>query len=288
MTMARLNGLISPASVTQRMFYPGDRAPGPDFDPSALPLEIRDGRALQARAASEAACFETHGFVLIGQRTAVRDRGSARPAQDPLARLYDAEIEAIVRDRLFPGRRIEVARRLEPLCRGGPDDAVYADWVHQDFGLTADDLARNLAGIVTPEAARIWQARYACKEVVGCVAISFWRTVGMRRPLRHMPLALCDPGSVEMADVIAATPATGGGTYHIGLRFNAGQLWYHYPGMRSDELLAFKLFECRKDDPAPERLRSVFHAAFDDPAMPADAERRRSCEHRLVVMLLAD
>lgn len=283
MTMARLNGLLSPASA-ERIFYPGDRAPGPGFDPSTRPLEIKDARALQASARSEAAFFEDHGFVLIGDRMAVREWD---PSAGAPARLYP-EIETIVRETLFPGRRVEVDQRLKPLCRGGSDDAVYADWVHQDFGLTADDFERNLAGIATPEAALRWRSRYRCDDVAGCVAISFWRTIGMHGPLRHMPLALCDPGSVEMADVIAATPAPEGGSYHIGLRFNAGQRWYHYPGMRSDELLAFKLFECRKDDPAPERLRSVFHSAFDDPAMPAGAERRQSCEHRAVVIVLAD
>ncbi|HST35508.1 MAG TPA: CmcJ/NvfI family oxidoreductase [Allosphingosinicella sp.] len=276
MTMARLNGLLSPASA-QKVFYPGDRAPGPGFDPSTLPLEIRDARTLQAGAASEATCFRDHGFVLLRQRSVARD-----------AEIDSAEIEALVRNRLFPGRRLEIAQWLKPVCRGGEEDAVYADWVHQDFGLSADDFARNLAGIVTPEAAGAWQARYACDDVAGCVAISFWGTVGMQGPLRHMPLALCDPGSVEMADVIAAAPASDGGSYHIALRFNDGQRWYHYPEMRGDELLAFKLFECSKDDPAPARLRSVFHAAFDDPATPPDAERRRSGEHRLAVMLLAD
>ncbi|HTU10874.1 MAG TPA: CmcJ/NvfI family oxidoreductase [Allosphingosinicella sp.] len=280
MIRARLKGLMSPVSVTARVFYPGDRAPGPDFDPAAAPIGIGDARALQAEAASEAAFFATRGFVLLDHRPSPDwgESEAARPA-----------IEAIVRERLFAGRRVEIARWLDPVHRGGGEDAVYADWVHQDFGLTADDFARNLAGIVDPEAARAWRERYDSADVTGCVAISFWRTLGLTQPLRHMPLALCDPGSVAMADVLPAAPAQAGdGNYHIALRFDAAQLWYHYPAMRSDELLAFKLFECRKDDPAPERLRSVFHTAFEDPAASADTERRRSCEHRLVVMLLAD
>jgi len=288
MIRARLNGIISPAFVTERIFYPGDRAPGPDFDPSTGLLEIRDAREAQALAASEAEFFRDHGFALIGHRTAVRDWDSAGKAKDEVARLYHPEVDAIIREILLPGRRIEIDQSLKLLCRGGADDAVYADWVHQDFGLTADDLSRNIGGIKTPESARRWRARYECSDVVGCVAISFWRTIGMSEPLRHMPLALCDPGSVAMDDVIAVAPAATGGSYHIGLRFDAAQAWYHYPRMRGDELLAFKLFECRKDDPAPERLRSVFHAAFDDPGMPAGAEPRRSCEHRVIVMVLAD
>jgi hypothetical protein len=283
-TFARLKGLISAIPPAQKIFRPGDLRPKPDFDPSAAALEISDARALQAGAPSEADLFEDHGFALLGHCTAVQRWESP----DELARVYHPEIDAVLREKLFPGRRVEIDQSLAPVYRGGAEHAVYADWVHQDFGLTAGDFALNLAGIMSPEAAERWQARYAQDDVASCVAISCWRTIGMRDPLRHMPIALCDPASVAMEDVIACTPAEGGGSYHIGLRFNPGQRWYHYPAMRADELLTFKLFECRKDDPAPERLRSVFHTAFEDPAMPADAERRYSCEHRVVVMVLRD
>ena len=109
----------------------------------------------------------------------------------------------------------------------------------------------------------------------------------MREPLRHLPMALCDPGTVAMDDlVLTAVEAKGG--YQIGPRFNRAHCWYHYPEMTADELLTFKLFECSKDDPGLSRLRSTFHTAFEDPDMPADAERRRSWEHRVIVMLLRD
>ena len=283
---AHLQGLVPPESVAQRIFYPGDPAPGPDFDPSTLPLEIGDGRRLQADAASEAACFEAHGFALLDHHLTGHAHRPDQLGADDYARLYQGPIDTLVREGLFPGRRVEVDQPLKPVCRGGDEESAYATWVHQDFGLTADDFERNLAGIASPEAAGEWRARYDRAEVTGCVAISLWQTLGMRHPLQHMPLALCDPSSVEMADVVDAAAAEGG-RYHIGLRYNAGQLWYHFPALRSDELIAFKLFECRKDDPGPERLRSVFHAAFDDPATPAGAERRQSCEHRAIVLLLA-
>jgi hypothetical protein len=77
-------------------------------------------------------------------------------------------------------------------------------------------------------------------------------------------------------------------TNHVALRHNPRQRWYYYPGMRADEVLAFKLFECRKDDPRPTRFRSVFHTAFADPDAPADAEERQSCEHRVGVVVLRD
>jgi len=276
---------MSPESVARRIFYPGDKPPGPGFDPSTEPLEIRDARALQSRAGSIAACFHDHGFALLGH-----SGGGWLPEQlggDAYRRLYHPEIARLVHTHLYPDRRVETDHVLKPVCRGGSDDAHYADWVHQDFGLTAGDFERNLAGIVSPEAGRAWRSRYESDDILGCAVISFWRTIGMRAPLRHMPLALCDPSSVGMADVVPAAAAADGARYHIGLRYHAGQAWYHYPEMRADELLAFKLFECRKDDLRPERLRSVFHTAFADPAAPADAEPRQSFEHRVIVNLLA-
>ncbi|MCE3290682.1 MAG: symbB [Caulobacter sp.] len=287
MIMARLKGLMSPVAAL-KLFYPGDKAPAADFDPSTASLEIADARAAQDEAVSAPLFFQERGFALIDHVTTVRDWSRDPAAEAAAARIYRLEIEAIVRDRLFPGRPLEIDHQLKLVRRGGAEDAVYADWVHQDFGLAAGDFARNLAGIATPDAAEAWRARYDRDDVIGCVVISCWRTIGMREPLRHMPLALCDPTSVEMADVIEIAPGSDGAGYHIGLRHNAGQRWYSYPGMSGDELLAFKLFECRKDDPRPERLRSVFHAAFEDPGAPPDAKRRQSCEYRVIVMLLAD
>ena len=114
----------------------------------------------------------------------------------------------------------------------------------------------------------------------------------MAGPLLHMPLALCDPRSVDIVDLIptAMTGIAPSGlpTNHVALRFNPNQRWYYYPEMRIAEVLAFKLFECRKDDPGPSRFRSVFHTAFADPVTPADAEERQSCEHRVGVVILRD
>jgi hypothetical protein len=58
--------------------------------------------------------------------------------------------------------------------------------------------------------------------------------------------------------------------------------------MGIDEVLAFKLFDCRKSDSGPNRFRSVFHSAFADPKAPCNAEERQSCEHRVGVLILRD
>ena len=78
---------------------------------------------------------------------------------------------------------------------------------------------------------------------------------------------------------------TGRPTRQVSVRYNPGQRWFYYPEMTTNEVLAFKIFHCLKADAHP-RLRTCFHSAFADPTAPADAEPRKSCEHRAGVFLL--
>jgi hypothetical protein len=133
--------------------------------------------------------------------------------------------------------------------------------------------------------------QYQRPEVRGFVNIDFWRTTNMSEPLRHMPLALCRPGSLDGADIV---PSQMIGiapdekvSNHLALRFNPKQAWAYFPHMRSDEMLAFKLAEFWKDDPGAP-AQNVFHTAFAHPDTPADAEERQSCEHRIGVLILDD
>jgi hypothetical protein len=158
--------------------------------------------------------------------------------------------------------------------------------------VTPEDFEVSVEAYATPEAAKGWRQGFERDEVEAFMMIDLWRPTNMSGPLLHMPLALCDPQSVDMADVIPTAmrgiAPSGLPTNHVALRYNPRQRWYYYPAMRADEVLAFKLFECRKDDPEPTRFRSVFHTAFVDPDVPADAEERQSCEHRVGVVILRD
>lgn len=287
MTFARLQGLMSGRAGPERFVRSGSPVPAHDHDPATMPLEMRDARAFQAGVGGAAASFEEHGFALLGHRSEVRDWWPGEDGQSDLARIYHPEIDALLRATLFAGRRVEIDQNLESVYRGRPQDSIYAMAVHQDYGPTARDFALYLEAVLSPDAARDWQARYDREDVIGCTVISCWRTIGMREPLRHLPIALCDARTVATADVVMGAAVGGGANHIVGLRYNPAQRWYYYPEMTSDELLAIKVFECRKDDPEP-RLRSIFHAAFEHPAMPADAERRYSFEHRAIVMLFRD
>ena len=284
MSAAQLNGLFPSDFVVEGRFKAAVGAPPPNA-PIFPPIEIHDARALQAHSDSEAAFFAAHGFALLPHATQVRDWDR------DVANFYLAEIEAVIRERLLPGRRLEIQQVPFLIRRGrGTSTPFYANGVHQDYALTPDDYEKSVGAFAGPQAAHWWRGRYDRDDVAGFMSIDFWRTTNMAGPLRHMPLAVCDPTSVAGGDVIPTTltgiAPEGRETHHLSLRFNAGQLWYHYPLMTGDELLAFKLFECWKEGDAG--FASCFHTAFADPDTPADAEQRQSCEHRVGVLLLKD
>jgi hypothetical protein len=262
--------------------------------PPAQHVPMRDARPLQAAAESEAAFFAEHGFVLLHHESAVRDwePNLADPPNSDIGRIYVGEIEVIIRERLLPGRRLLIWQYPVLVRRGeGTSTPQYGTGVHQDHALTADDYQLNVGAFAGEAAATGWRARYEQDDVLGVMSINFWRTTNMEGPLAHMPLAVCDPGSVAPDDVIQfamkGIAPEGRVTHTMGLRYSPGQSWYYYPGMTGDELLAFKIFQCMKADPVP-RLATCFHSAFEHPETPADAQRRQSCEHRVNVFLLKD
>lgn len=256
--------------------------------PANPPTRIYDARPLQAEAASEQAFLEEHGFVLLDAPTAVADWGD----EAAIAATYFPEIEKLIRTRLYPNRRLFIMQPPRVVRRGaGTGSPQYGAGVHQDHGTTVDDYAHNLLAFTSHEIAAQWRARFERDDVEGFVVLDFWRTTGMAGPLEHMPLALCDPTSIDPRDLVPTAlegiAPTGMPTRHIGLRYNAGQRWYYYPGMTPDELLVFKLFQLMRDED-PQPYRACFHSAVEDPATPPDAQPRQSCEHRVSVLLLKD
>lgn len=284
MTVARLNGLFGSEFVfDQRQHFPvGTLAPG--MDPNGRDVTIMDARQLQAvENVPEAEFFCRHSFVLLPHVSAVIDWNDE-------SKIYQAEIDHVVRERLFPGRNVKVEQGPNVLRRGrdtpNPD---YADGVHSDGGLDLEDYIHNIGAFANEQAAQWWREQFEQPSVLGLVWIDFWRTTNMRCPLEHMPLALCDPTSVDAEDLVQVSMTgiapEGRESHHLSLRFCAQQRWYYYPSMTTDELLAFKLAEFWKK-PAPNR--NCFHSAFDQPHMLEAAEKRQSCEHRVAVLILAD
>ena len=293
-TTGQLNGLFPPDfQPAQRLQIDIREGPPPGFQmPRFGPFEMEDARPIQAGAQSRADFFDAHGFVLLDHITRVSDWDVDPDLSETseVVRTYYPEIEQLVRERLLPGKRIAVHQWSPPLRRGrGTANPQYASGVHSDYGLTPDDFQVSVEAYAAPEAAGGWRRGYERDEVEAFMMIDFWRPTNMTGPLLHMPLALCDPGSVEISDLVptAMTGIAPSGlpTNHVALRYSPRQRWHYYPRMRTDEVLAFKLFECRKDDPGPSCFRSVLHTAFADPDAPTDAEERQSCEHRVGVTI---
>lgn len=286
MVQARLNGFL-PSDFDAAMMPvidlanpPERRRPYPDYGP----IEIADGRALDP-ALTEAERFERNGFVILDHATGVSDWDTDVPT------VYHREIEAIVRDRLFPGVRVEVQQGPAVLRRGRDTNTPYAGGIHSDGPLTPAHYAENVAAFAGPQAEHWWKAQFDRPDVRGFVQVDFWRPTNMSEPLRHMPLALCRPDSLDVADIVP-TEMIGiapdrNKSRHLVLRFNRDQQWFYFPEMRTDEVLAFKLGEYWKDDSAAAP-QNVFHTAFELPDTPADAEHRQSCEFRVGVLILRD
>lgn len=287
-----LNGLMPPEAKPAGRIEIDLRQDAPG--PPERQVAMHDARPLQAAAASESRFFADHGFVLLRHASAVRDwePNLADPPDSEIARIYAPEIDTIIRERLLPGRRLLVWQYPILVRRGeGTSTPQYGTGVHQDHALAPEDYQRNVAAFAGEQAGAGWRWRYDQPDVEGFMAINFWRTTNMPAPLEHMPLAVCDPGSVDAGDIVQfamkGIAPEGRTTHQMGLRYSPGQLWYHYPRMSGDELLAFKIFQCMKSDPAP-RLDTCFHSAFEHPGTPADAARRQSCEHRVSVFLMRE
>lgn len=262
--------------------------------PPAQEVAMHDARPLQATAQSEAEFFAEHGFVLLPHVSAVRDwePNMADPQDSEIARIYVGEIDQVIRERLLPGRRLLIWQYPVLTRRGeGTSAPQYGTGVHQDHALTPDDYQHNVAAFAGEAVGARWRERYEQDDVLGVMSINFWRTTNMDAPLRHMPLTICDPGSVAAEDIIQFAMkgiAPEGRVSHVmGLRYSPEHLWYYYPEMTADELLAFKIFQYMKSDGGP-RLATCFHSAFEHPDTPDDAQRRQSCEHRVNVFVLKE
>ena len=87
---------------------------------------------------------------------------------------------------------------MHTVLRRGPGAQIneYANGVHSDYGMDPQDFRQSVKSYFGQYFAREWQEEFDRPEIQGMVSLCFWRPVHMKRPLRSMPLALCDPRSV--------------------------------------------------------------------------------------------
>jgi len=260
---------------------------------------IHNARALQRAGTQADEFFREYGFVLLNHESKVRDWASDLRTQSvspDIADTYYAEVEELIRSRLLPDRDLEIWHTglgLVPgessLRRGPGSRNGYVPFVHADYGLTAEDYQDTAQLRSTELAARNWRLEYDREHVNGFMVIDFWRPVNMQLPVRFLPLAVCDPRSVDTDDIVHSgllnATASGETNNIMQLRFNDGQRWYYYPKMTGSEVLAFTAFRCTKGDIGTE-LRACFHTAFEEPGVPDNVEVRQSFEHRVGVFIL--
>ena len=114
-------------------------------------------------------------------------------------------------------------------------------------------------------------------------SINIWRST-TPEAIHTMPLAVCDMRSVAPSDIVFGD---GQNTSNIKqytkvvdqrLIHSAGQRWYYFPAMTSDEVLLFRQYDTRQE---ALNLRTVFHTAVTDPTTALDAPLRYTIEVRM-------
>jgi len=256
---------------------------------------VRDGRVLMAESGlSEAQFFAKFGFVLLKHTTSMQPHEWEDDAK--VQTVYDAEVEALVKGPLglpnaIYGSTGRIMVRGPPLP-GAPNTRkplnFYGIGIHGDYGLGVGQYTERCR--MTGEEQLDWKAADAFDATIGQAhvagynRINLWRPIKpMREPLKHKPMAFCDPNTVAAEDVVLYRSLnTPYGGVAGRLKFNPKHEWYYFPDMTTDEVVVFKVYEHWKADPGANlrQFPAVFHTAFDDPTMNKASETRNSTEYR--------
>jgi hypothetical protein len=214
--------------------------------------------------------LEHEGFSFETYETAVRDFFDV----DAVARVYDAEVEALLKARTGAARILifdHTLRRRMPEA----DDRLNgfrlpAVRVHVDY--TEKSARQRVRDLLPDEAGWLLARRFAFVNV--------WRPIG--DTVRDAPLALCDARSVHQRDLVPADliyKDRTGEIYYV--TFDTRHRWLYVPEMQPDEVILLKNYDSAKDG----RARFTPHAAFLDPTAPAWARSRESIEVRAIAFL---
>lgn len=222
-----------------------------------------------ARAMAEQLDLDRQGFALMRHPTAVRDFYD----DDEVRRVYYPEMEALVRSVTGAGKVIV----FDHTIRVDDEDMQVRlkvrapiKGVHNDFTTrSAPQRVRDL--LPADEAEARLKKRYG--------SINVWRPI--RGPVETKPLVICEYGSIDDQDLVAAErhypDGRIGGIYY--LVHNPKQRWYYFPRMERDEVVLLKCFDSLTDGTA----RWTAHGSFDDPNSPTNATPRESIEIRTLL-----
>lgn len=250
------------------MYPPPDGEPWENCSYRTHVVDIVD-----ARPAAHHFTLDRHGFELQAVPDALDDVSD----DDRIRARYYPQVEAIACDATGGARALcfdhQIRRRSreERQLTFGRQNAQPSavGRVHNDYSEASGQL--RLARVLGDEAARAGVRRYA--------VVNVWRP--LIEPVFDAPLALCDARSVMAQDLVAAEiryPERSGEIYV--LKHSPRHRWHYFSGMTTREVLVFKQY----DSQASGVSRFTPHAAFLDPAAPADAPLRASIEARCLVL----
>ena len=245
--------------------YRGTRLPfGDEVDQEELQETYfrKQFRVHDARMLKRAPSLEIEGFQLL---------------QAPLPQL-DFDNHELVTTRFYQhcndlvktASRCHVARavqhefRIGKLIPGTAGMGIYGAAPHTDMTPPIEDIVESRSG-----------RHFAIYNI--------WRSIDPERYIEVMPLALCDVNTVGAADLIYGNtkrrtiPQTR--LIYCRLIHNPDQCWYYFPRMTPGEVLIFKQYDTREENPC---LRSTFHGAFKDPTTRKGAPLRKSVEVRVM------
>lgn len=237
--------------------------------------EVRQTGIADARALSAPPSVHVEGFELWDAPSLVRD---FRVKTDVRRVYYEecAELActvtggtaAYVFDHLV--RKREAGR--PPLTFGRHGDgsnAAAAGRIHNDY---TEASGRKRLSLVLDEAKAAGVGRY-------CI-VNIWRSIA--GPILDTPLAVCDARTVTANDLQVSEIRYRDRNGEIYLLSHSPQhRWYYYSLMDRHEALVFKQYDSQVSGIA----RFTPHAAFDLPAIPADAPLRESIEIRCLVVM---
>lgn len=207
-------------------------------------VEIHDGAEIPGGAQ-----LESHGFTCVDHKSAVTDYDEDGTWLEP----YAAEMIELAKGLTGGSEAIVSANGLgfgSTKMSGGYGTVSFC---HNDY--TAASIGRHVGELDPERAEERLSKRFA--------VFNMWRLVSP--PPQSRPLAICDPNTVAIADLMPSMTHWGPPdeeVYHQNslFRYNPAHRWYYYPDLTSDQIIVWAGF-----DSDPRFPSIVPHAAFDNP-----------------------
>jgi hypothetical protein len=265
----------TPGHVDTWMNWAGDikgraRVDVPNWSRTNLVLDKHDVRILDGRAILDRLSLDREGFTLVKHDCGLDLSGELAP----IAADYLSSVAAMLKQ--MSGADLVVSQGTGLLKRHAErakvDGAIGPSrWAHMDYTeYAAHKWVEWMEGWNELELRRF--PRFAIYQTWRCIS----------PPPQDNTLVLCDASSIRASDCMTFDACVRepydapGNQFESQLcHYDAGQRWYYFPNMTSDELIVFKAFDSdRSRDAQP------LHNSADIPGLPADAAPRISVEAR--------